>query len=126
MKTSVSLLKVEQEASVFKKNESFNCTRCLSEFYKPVFAVVTSNANSEGYYACPKCLTKVQVPVLLEDKILKPSRAARESLTKRVADGKSLATTCAFYAGYLKKRPSGMPVPEACYACGEMLDCMLH
>ena len=33
-------------------------------------------------------------------------------------------TVCPYHVGYLKKRPKNTPVPEECFTCVEMIDCM--
>jgi DNA-directed RNA polymerase subunit RPC12/RpoP len=121
MQKTASLLNIppEDELGVKERSENYTCSRCGNEFQKPIFAIVTSNENAEGYSACPRCLSKIQI-------VESPKEKTKESLPNQGDAGKSIASTCTFYAGYLKKRPKDVPVPEACFTCTEMLDCMLH
>ena len=127
METNTSLLKMQSETKTYKKSETYSCNRCNAEFEKPIFAVITSNPIAEGYYACPKCLSKIQSSEANADEEAKPSENTQnESPPKAKEENKAAPATCAHHAGYLKSRPKNTPVPEECFTCNAMIDCMSH
>ncbi len=132
--TAGSIVKHKAEAKTAAKKDSFCCHKCGFAFEKPIFAVNNSPGVTEGYYACPFCLSKIngegeeeQKPI--EDALDVP---AQEEQTVTVKDKKieiprnidAPPTVCPHEFGYLKKRPKNTPVPEACFTCTRMLDCM--
>lgn len=128
MSMSRSILKLQSETKIQPKNETYSCARCGNEFEKPIFAVNNSIGIAEGYYACPRCLSKIESPkdeTTVENEV-ETTQSTEE--TKNVQPKEAIATHagCPHYAGYLKKRPQNTPVPEECFTCVEMLDCMSH
>jgi DNA-directed RNA polymerase subunit RPC12/RpoP len=127
METSTSLQKMQSETKTSKKSENYSCKRCNAEFEKPIFAVITSNPIAEGYYACPKCLSKIQSAETNAAEEAKPSENTQNEGAPSVKeDSKAVSATCAHHAGYLKNRPKNIPVPEECFTCSAMIDCMSH
>ena len=130
METNTSLLKMQSETKTYKKSETYSCNRCNAEFEKPIFAVITSNPIAEGYYACPKCLSKIQSAETNAAEEAKPSENTQnESSTgakEAKENNKTSSATCTHHTGYLKNRPKNTPVPEECFTCSAMIDCMSH
>jgi DNA-directed RNA polymerase subunit RPC12/RpoP len=130
METSTSLHKMQSETKTSKKSENYSCKRCNAEFEKPIFAVITSNPIAEGYYACPKCLSKIQSSENNTDEQAKPSENTQNEGSSGAKEAKennkAASATCAHHTGYLKKRPKNTPVPEECFTCSAMIDCMSH
>lgn len=138
MEHSRSILKLETEAQPASVN--YMCIRCGKQFTKPIFAINNSPGLAEAYYACPSCLSKVEIrkeekkPELKVE--AKPEAqvqhetAPAEVKIETKAESKSEnqaptpASICAHYNGYLKNRPKNTPVPEECFTCTLMLDCM--
>lgn len=120
-------LQKEAEAKTQPKKLPSSCIRCGNEFDKPIFAINTSRGMSEGYYACPRCLSKIenQKEETTEAKQPKEKQEnTKNTNTKRIIEVPTPTATCPHYSGYLKKRPKNTPVPEACFLCPEMLECM--
>ncbi len=127
METSHSILELqtETEAKTLPKKLPSSCFRCGSEFDKPIFAVNNSQGISEGYYACPRCLSKIenQKEETIEEATEKTEKT-KTTHSKKVNIDNSEPAVCPHYSGYLKKRPKNTPVPEECFTCIEMIDCM--
>ncbi len=132
MEQSRSILKLETttqtEPETQQTTTTYMCTRCGKHFIKPIFAVNNSPGVAEGYYACPSCLTKIEIKK--EEKKEEKTKETNAEITPSkpettpVNATPTTPTLCAHYAGYLKKRPKNTPVPEECFTCTIMLDCM--
>jgi hypothetical protein len=57
--TAGSIVKHKAEAKTAPKKDSFCCHKCGFAFEKPIFALNNSPGVTEGYYACPFCLSKI-------------------------------------------------------------------
>jgi DNA-directed RNA polymerase subunit RPC12/RpoP len=133
-----SLLKLQTGNQTQPDSANYICTRCGKPFTSPIFAVNNSPGIAEGYYACPTCLSKVEI----KKEEIKAAKAAepepeveaiqQEPVVEEAAPVEEPASTvsaasspvCQHYTGYLKKRPKGSPMPDECYTCALMLDCM--
>lgn len=134
MEHSCSILKLETETQPGSVN--YMCIRCGKQFNKPIFAVNNSPGVAEAYYACPACLSKVEIrkeEKKAESKVEaphEPDPATIEEQVEAKPEPKPAPPTpaapsvCAHYKGYLKNRPKNTPVPEECFTCTLMLDCM--
>lgn len=91
---------------------------CRKEFDKPLVLTDFSKMPRETYYACPHCLTKVDVAV-------KDSKLDSVSVgTSSNPMGKPPAE-CAFHFGYLKSLPKEASVPDGCLTCPKLLQCFV-
>ena len=148
MEHSRSILKLETSNQTEIQSDSTNyvCTRCGKPFTAPIFAVNNSPGIAEGYYACPSCLSKVEIKK--EEKEVKadiapePETAPEVEATEQESVEEEPApveakeeepkpsssdpgsSVCQHYQGYLKQRPKGAPMPDECFTCTLMLDCM--
>ncbi|MGD6934352.1 MAG: hypothetical protein ACQCN5_09115 [Candidatus Bathyarchaeia archaeon] len=132
MEPNRSILKLETTtetpAEAQQTSTNYLCIRCGKQFTKPIFAVNNSPGIAEAYYACPSCLSKVEIRK--EEKTAQvqeeaaPEEAKTETPAKSVSEPPVTPSVCTHYAGYLKKRPKNTPVPEECFTCTLMLDCM--
>ncbi len=137
MEHSRSILTLETTTTETQQTSvNYMCIRCGKRFTKPIFAVNNSPGVAEAYYACPACLSKVELKK--EEKTVQPHQEAApieaklepeiqsqpELKTESVSKVPVAPSVCAHYAGYLKKRPKDTPVPEECFTCTLMLDCM--
>lgn len=119
-------LQTENETKTQPKKLPSTCFRCGNKFDKPIFAVRNSQGVSEGYYACPRCLSKIesQKEENIEEVAETTTENTKTTHPKKVIVIEPTPTVCPHYSGYLKKRPKETPVPEECFTCPEMLDCM--
>ena len=75
-----------------------------------------SRTPRETYYACPHCLTKVDVVARdsgLDSISVEGSENALEKSPKE----------CRFRFGYLKTLSKGAAVPDECLVCSKLLQC---
>jgi DNA-directed RNA polymerase subunit RPC12/RpoP len=125
MQRNVDSIRLDEEEHYWKEGEgSFKCGECGGTFEKPLWATDSSNGNVEEYYACPRCMTKVnyrrtQSGTPRESGI---SVEEHEIASEKPADDLG----CNHFLGYLKKRAKNMPIPDECLTCSRMVECMLH
>jgi hypothetical protein len=100
------------------KTNSQVCTRCGNKFTNPLLTIATIGENTESYYGCPRCLTPVP-----DAENSQPEETENSTNNKTPEKNKS-PPTCTHSLGYLKQRPKGTPVPEDCFTCTAMIDCM--
>ena len=112
--TEIPLLSTTDAAS--------KCSTCGEEFKTPLLAMVTSGFKVEEYHACPKCLSRV---ALIENqKKTKVNEVEEEPPKKEVEDNKEEDVGCQHRFGYLKQRSKKDPIPEECFTCAKMIDCI--
>jgi hypothetical protein len=138
MERSLSSLKFETENhDISKTHESSKCDICGEEYETPLFAVVSSGYLIAEYYACPRCLSKVSVvehqknaePEEDEEEEEEQTEEAQEvqpELEPEVKEKTEETVVCAHHMGYLKRRPKNTSIPEECFTCSKMIDCMSH
>ncbi|MBS7632189.1 hypothetical protein KEJ15_00985 [Candidatus Bathyarchaeota archaeon] len=103
-------------------NAEFRCEGCGKSFENPLFATVLSNGNVQQYYACPRCMTKVNKA----DAEAKEEPRITVNTAKRSFEKSATEAGCSHFVGYLNKRPKNMPIPDECLTCGKMVECLLH
>ena len=91
---------------------------CKKGFDKPLVLTDFSKMPRETYYACPHCLTKVDVVV--EDRGL--DRVSVETSGKPV---EKTPSECSFRLGYLKTLPKEATIPDGCLTCSKLLQCFV-
>jgi len=93
-------------------------SECRKEIEKPVMLTDFSKMPRETYYACPHCLTKVDVVV--KDKSM-------DSVSIETSGGASEKTPseCKFRFGYLKTLPKDAAIPDGCLTCSKLLQCFV-
>ena len=89
---------------------------CKREIDKPLMLTDFSKTPRETYYACPHCLTKVDVVV--EDQKLKSV-----SLETSGNSVEKTPSECPFQFGYLKTLPKETAIPDECLTCSKLLQC---
>lgn len=140
MEQSRSILKLETQTNAQPDSVNYMCIRCGKQFTKPIFAVNNSPGIAEAYYACPACLSKVDIKK--EEKKIEPKEEPleiqaesepentpiqhKEEIKAEPKPAPENPSVCAHQLGYLKNRPKNTPVPEECFTCTKMLDCMSH
>jgi DNA-directed RNA polymerase subunit RPC12/RpoP len=144
-----SVLKFEaNDKTGLQDSTNYICTRCGKPFASPIFAVNNSPGIAEGYYACPTCLSKVEIKKedkeareakapLIEpepeveaiqqqetvEEVEEPAMVEMKEEEPAPSSSSPASPVCQHYMGYLKKRPKGAPMPDECYTCALMLDC---
>ena len=124
-------LKVEKNPNQAETEETSVCAVCGEEFNQPLLAELHSEGMIEEYYACPRCLTKVgevdpesrmepEEPEEIEEE---PELALEETPTIEAAKPEE-TQPCPYHLGYLKTREKSSPIPEGCFTCTKMIDCL--
>lgn len=117
--------RVEEGFCVVEGAVSFRCAECNGAFQKPLLATLMSGKGAEKYYACPRCLSKVDyVEHGRRERSVEVS-ASRTSV-EPTAEKQSDKGDCKHFLGYLKKRPKDAPIPDECLTCDRMIECMIR
>ena len=91
---------------------------CERSFEKPTVLTDTTIVPRETYYACPHCMSKLDI-IVENLKIIdvKPTEYPKvfESPAK-----------CAHFSGFLDSIPSNMPIPDECLVCPKVLQCSIR
>ena len=102
------------------KTEHLVCPyhECRKEIEKPVMLTDFSRTPRETYYACPHCLTKVDVVVKdrsLDSVSLETSESAPEKAPSE----------CSYRFGHLKTLTKDAAIPDGCLTCPKLLQCLV-
>ncbi|MGQ9641682.1 MAG: hypothetical protein ACUVUF_06115 [Candidatus Bathycorpusculaceae bacterium] len=126
MEKIASLTKTNGDNYQFEeKLACFRCERCGEEFQKPLLATISPTANAQKYFACPRCLTKLDI--VKESKVEENREehpSTREKAKTKEAFPKLEEDKCSHFLGYLKKRPRNTPIPDDCLTCEKMIECL--
>lgn len=106
-----------------EKTNSLTCGECGEVFQKPVLATVSANGFSRTYYACPRCLTKVEETPAPE-KERKDEKVPVSASQKVLKEPAKVGGGCPHFFGFLRKRPKNMPIPDECLTCNRMIECL--
>lgn len=120
------LWKLDEGDCPLKTHEKdFTCDECGRTFQRPILATVSTSGQTQTYYACPRCMTKVQ-------SFRASAREKEEKGTVLTVESSKLraepegAVKCGHFFGYLNKHQKNMPFPDECLTCAKMVECMLH
>ena len=84
---------------------------------------------TEPYLACPNCLTKIDdSPLKMQVKARFIEEANIESQTQsnqKYSKNPEKPTACKNHFGYLNERKQKEHVPDDCFLCEKIVDCML-
>lgn len=102
------------------KSEHLTCPygECKKGFERPVMLTDYSKMPRETYYACPHCLTKVDI-VAKDRNISTVSLGTSEKILEKPP------SECHFKFGYLNDLTSNASIPDACLTCSELLHCIV-
>jgi DNA-directed RNA polymerase subunit RPC12/RpoP len=124
--------------SLTEAPEITRCGTCGEEFDAPIFATVSSASTSEEYYACPRCLSRVDGKGQQENTTTQQAEETENTEENKEApqapevephaDEPKTGSddTCKHEFGYLKKRPKNEPIPEECLICKKTIECLAH
>jgi len=91
---------------------------CRREFDKPVVLTDFSKTPRETYYACPHCLTKVDVVVKRQSLDLVSVETSENGVEKAPSE-------CSYRFGYLKTLSREAVIPDGCLTCSKLLKCFV-
>ncbi len=98
---------------------------CGKVFDKPIITINLQQTSKIPYNACPSCFTEI---TLAESQNMNyPEESFTEvELEKEKSDEVSENTdTCSHHLGYLKERELKQQIPEECFLCSRVIECML-
>ena len=129
MEKIISTPEVGSEYS-FSNQEAGNCENCGENFQKPLFTTIYSGEALKEYYACPRCLSKIiNSDIVKMDKIKQPEIPKKEEAkpkTVEAEDAQDSIPGCKNTIGFLKRKPKDTPIPEECFICSKMIECMAY
>lgn len=117
--------------------------KCKEEINKPILLTDFSKTPAESYYACPRCMTKLNDAGKPQEVLEKGPTIAKEipekEKTSEVIEPKKpeekpvrppeteeeAPPGCPYHFGYLGRRPKDAAIPEECLTCPKMIKCML-
>ncbi|MEM3627933.1 MAG: hypothetical protein QXJ11_06590 [Candidatus Bathyarchaeia archaeon] len=102
----------------------YHCDGCHETFQRPLLATDSSGGRVHVYYACPRCLSKVDVKERGRSEEREESRAIAEKAKKVI--GEQASVGCKHFLGYLRKRPKNTPIPDECLTCERMIECLAY
>jgi hypothetical protein len=88
---------------------------CEMEFEKPSVLTDSSTLPRQTYYACPHCMSKLDI-ITRDLKIVEVKTTEYPRVLESPAK-------CARYAGFLNSISQEMPVPDECLVCPKVLQC---
>lgn len=88
---------------------------CGKSFSKPTVLTDSSTTPRQTYYACPHCMSKIDV-IIKDMKIVDVKPAEYPTVFTSPAK-------CAHYLGFLNALPKDAPIPDECLICPKVLQC---
>jgi len=101
------------------ESKAFVCpySKCRKTFQKPLMLTDASKMPRETYYACPHCLSRVDVAVDNKENMHEFSIRASER------NELTILVECPHYLGYLKNLPKDISIPDKCLTCANLIQC---
>ncbi|MDI6847823.1 MAG: hypothetical protein QMD23_06835 [Candidatus Bathyarchaeia archaeon] len=100
--------------------EKLKCpyTGCGKSFEKPTVLTDSSTIPRQTYYACPYCMSKIDV-------IVEGMKIVRVKPTEypKVFDSPA---KCVHYFGFLNTLPKNTAIPDECLVCPKILQCNIR
>lgn len=124
MQRQQDLWKSDEEDCPKKTHEKdFTCDTCGRTFQRPILATISTGSQTQTYYACPRCMVKVQsFNVKPKQNEEEPPILATEP--EKLQTEPETAVKCGHFFGYLNKHQKNTPFPEECLTCAKMVECM--
>ena len=98
-------------------NEKLTCPYkgCGKSFDKPTILTDASTIPRQTYYACPYCMSKIDI-IVEKMKIIGVKSTEYPTVFETPAK-------CAHYFGFLNALPRDAPIPDECLVCPKVLQC---
>jgi hypothetical protein len=97
--------------------------KCGKVVYDP-FKVVNLRW-AESYFACPYCLSKLEITTAEQESSPENSTEEPISLLQTDSEKTKGPGKCPQYFGYLKERPKDTTILSECVTCPEAVNCLL-
>jgi DNA-directed RNA polymerase subunit RPC12/RpoP len=126
MQRQQDLWKLDEGDCPLKTHEKdFTCDGCGRTFQRPILATVSTSGQTQTYYACPRCMTKVQ-SFRASAKENEEKNKVLTAEPRKLTPTPDVAVSCGHFFGYLNKHQKNMPFPDECLTCPKMVECMLY
>ncbi|MEM1539602.1 MAG: hypothetical protein QXK33_04235 [Candidatus Bathyarchaeia archaeon] len=104
----------------FHHGEKLKCPYkgCGKTFDKPALITDTSTIPRQTYYACPHCMSKIDI-VTDNMKVVEVKPVEYPKVFSSPAK-------CAHYFGFLNTLPKDVPPPDECLVCPKVLQCNIR
>jgi len=116
MQKSAELPKMHVDHFSTGNSTDFACDKCGGTFQNPILATISCSGKVQTYYACPRCMTRINK----EHTETTKSKSVIKKPSVKLENAQ-----CRHSLGYLKKRPKNTPIPDECLTCRKMIECML-
>lgn len=127
MERSISIVKSNDETSLAREDHNdFRCFGCNESFHRPILATDSSRGSVRTYYACPRCLSQVNITKTRKREEDEMSSVSLEQVKKAVLAKDEDRVECKHFLGYLKKRAKDAPIPDECLTCDKMIACVSY
>jgi DNA-directed RNA polymerase subunit RPC12/RpoP len=105
---------------LFQRGEKLKCPYkgCGKTFAKPAVITDTSTIVRETFYACPHCMSKIEV-VVEGNRIVEVRPVDYPKVFESPAK-------CAHHFGFLSTIPREGPLPDECLVCPKVLQCTIR
>ncbi len=124
--------------SAVSEAEDYKCPsdRCGRAFAEPLkLTNLSRRPQEETYYACPHCFSRVKVNEVSfshgghdAKSHIEPSPIDLPSKERRIenvpSEGNEAVSDCPHQFGYLKSRSKNAEIPDRCFTCVRILQCM--
>ena len=120
-KNDKSMNPANDATPLLSSSTNTKCSTCGKDFKTPLIALVVSGRPVEEYYACPTCLSKVGNLDRENNESVEEEVETPETKIEAVNEEN---WTCKYHLGYLKQRQKNEDIPEECFTCSKMIDCM--
>ena len=91
---------------------------CGKSFEKPTVLTDSSTMPRENYYACPYCMSKIDI-VVDDMKVVEVKPTEYPKVFESPAK-------CARYVGFLNAMPDDTAIPDECLVCPKVLQCSVR
>jgi len=114
------------------KQKSFVCvnSKCGKPFIEPILVENLSMKKGKSYYACPHCMTEIDVAEKKEEEKVAEMKQIEPEISpsklKVQPPTQSSPSKCQHHFGYLENRPKNTPIPEECLTCDKIVRCMFN
>ena len=98
---------------------------CGKEFSQPLLLTDEVKMPRETYYACPHCLSKLDL-VLNDFRDVGTVKAVASDDVMGHACAKEKPEACLHHLGYLKTLSEDASIPDECLVCPKIMVCYVH
>ena len=109
-----------------KKNVTLTCpnTACMKVITNPLKTLNRQQSSKEPYYACPYCLTEINITETENNPSPEKQAADADVLEEKPSYNIENTSVCNHYFGYMSEKEHKQQMPDECMLCSQIIDCM--